>query len=279
MLLLPYFSKLIEARHYNDMAARYVAFEKTVWLEQGPENYQASGAGALAIKQTSAIASEIPERFFSKVDYAINSRMRPEDELWNIKDHGYVTFQFNQSKKLTNKELLAAYNPNDDKKDHTYFEVDSTNKEAPGTIAGITNNALAILEIGGTDFNDKSFYKGQSEIQIASHLLLEDEVYRNEMSDVEGRETKRKSEFEIVMKSELHLLADGWNVGGPRHNINQVKGMVPSSLFDFNLLNQFRNLLTAIPLSKKLGSDSLKFGHVDIEELPQERYRTDNASN
>lgn len=274
MLLLPYFSKVIEARHYNDMSARYIAFEKTVWLENGPKNYKNSGNGRLAVKQTSTIKNEIPRRIFSKLSIPVDSRSVSDGEEWNSLENGYSTFNFNQSKKATSQSLFAAYNPNEeDSSLHRFFEVETTNKKAPGSISSFIDTALSLLEIGGTNFNDRGFFKGESELQIASHLLLEDEEGRDKSSDQPGRETKRESEFEIIMASNLYILADGWNVGGPKHNIGQVKGLVPSSVFDFGPFNQLRELLSKVPIAAKLGPDDLKFGHIAIEELPEGRYR------
>ncbi len=273
MLLLPYFSKVIEARHYNDMSARYIAFEKTVWLENGPKNYKNSGNGRLAIKQTPAIKNEIPRRLFSKLSIPIDSRSI-NDEEWNSLDHGYSTFNFNQSKKASSQSLFAAYNPDEeDSTLHRFFEVETTNKKAPGSISSFIDTALSLLEIGGTNFNGKGFFKGKSELQIASHLLLEEEEGREKSSEQAGRETKRESEFEIIMASNLYILADGWNVGGPKHNVGQVKGLVPSSIFDFGPLNQLRGLVSQVPIAAKLGPDDLRFGHIAIEELPEGRYR------
>lgn len=276
MLILPYFSKLIEARHYNDMAARYIAFEKTVWLEKGPENYANSGYGRLAVKQTTDISKEVPDRVFGKIETAINSSL-PSSLVWNAKEHGYATFQFNQSKRNDAQSLFAAFNPNAEQSKQQFFKVESGNGKAPGKISSITNGSLNLLELGGTDFNDKSFFTGSSSIQIASHLLLEDDRFRNQPSNISGRETKRRSEFEFVMNSSLSLLADGWNVGGPKHNYNQVRGLVPSSFLDGDILNKARNLLSksGVPIVKKLGPSDLKFGHIAIEELPKERYRNE----
>lgn len=277
MLLLPYFSKVIEARHYNDMSARYIAFEKTVWLEEGKKNYSNSGQGRLAIKQTDVIKSEVPNRLFGKLSTPIDSRPVDSSQGWNSLDDGYASFKFTQAKSTkAHQSLFAAYNPNEENEaKHRFFEVKTSHEKPPGDITALLNRALSLLEIGGTEFNDKGFFKGQSELQIASHLLLEDEDGRNSMSSETGREKKRESEFEIAMNSELYVLADGWNVGGPRHNIDQVKGLVPSNLFDNAVVNTLRNFLSHVPIAKHLNSRSLKFGHVDIEELPLERYRED----
>lgn len=274
MLLIPYFSKLIEARHYNDMSARYVAFEKTVWLEQAPSKYQSSGSGSLAIKQTESIKSEVPTRLFSQLNMPINSRVS-NDFHWDVNQHAYATFKFNQSKQVDSQGLLAAYNPNDDESQHQYFNVTSSNTEALGTATSLVDafetvaNAIAL----NVEINTKGYYQGNSSIQVSSHLLLENEVGRDEMSDEEGRETKRKNEFEYAMDSSLYVLADGWNVGGPRHNVNRVREMMRSdSINRIPFINDVRDFVSHIPIAKGLHSNSLKFGHVDVEQLPEIRY-------
>ena len=274
MLLLPYFAKLVEARHYNDMSARYIAFEKNVWLERAPANYRSSGNGSLAIKQTNTIAQEVPLRLFSSLDRPINSRIDPNLN-WNTLDHGYTSFKFNQAKQLPSQSLLAAYNPNDAVEQQRFYNGRSSNLSSPSGFGNFMSGALGMLTLGRTSFEDRAFYRGQSNIQIASHLLLEDEAGRNQMSNAPGRETKRESEFEIAMNSQLYVLADGWNVGGPAHNIRQVRGMVPANVLDNGVVDGIRNVLGAVlPIARPLRTSQLRFGHIDIEEIPVNTYRT-----
>lgn len=274
LLLVPYLAKLIEARHYNDMSARYVAWEKTIWLERNPSNwsYSSGGLSGLAIKQTDSIEKEVPFRLFSKTDIPINSRL-DNQKKWSIEKDAYVNFKFNQGQQLAEQSLLAPYNPNSDKDQFDYNKVSTNNGNTPGRISGVLNNALKVISLGGASFNTKGFYKGESNIQISSHILLEDDEKTGELSKEAGRETKRDSEFEIKLTSQVYILADGWNAGGINHNDRNVRGLLPSNAFDSGIMGTILDSVSVIPVAKKLDSNSLKFGHVDLNQIPANRLR------
>jgi len=274
LLLTPYLAKLIEARHYNDMAARYIAWEKTVWLERNPSNWSSSSGtlNGLAIKQTSNIEKEIPYRFFSKTAIPINSRI-DTGRKWSIEKDAYVSFKFNQAQQSNEQSLLAPYNPNAEKEQQYFNQVNTSNSATPGRVSRVLNRALDVISLGGSNFNTRGFFKGESNIQIASHLLIEDDDKTSEKSNEIGRETKRESEFEIKMRSQVYILADGWNVGGINHNARVVRGLLPSSAFDNGIMSTILDAVSVIPVGKKLDSNSLKFGHLDLNQIPTHRLR------
>jgi len=272
MLLVPYLSKIIETQHYADMSSRYIAWERTVWLENQPGNWSGDDS-TLAIKNTSQVMNDVPWRVFKGHSSVITSE-EPTDSKWN--DSNTAQFlNFNQASQTDSEFLLAPFNPTEeDETLHTYFENDLNNHSVPGTVASLISTAFSALEIGGLDLEQKGFYQANFSTQVTSHKLLEfinediDTDPENENADTEN---KRPHQFEFPVTSNSYILASGWNAGGQSHNEKRVRSLVPSNLFDIGVLDSMRDAVSQIPIMKKLSSDSLKLGLIEIEELPTSR--------
>ncbi|WP_024609568.1 hypothetical protein [Pseudoalteromonas sp. TB64] len=272
MLLIPYFSNIIEAKHYAQMSSRYIAWERTAWLENRPGNWSGDNS-SLAIKSTQLVNADIPWRILSGKNSVITSE-QDSDIIWN-KDKSAQFLKFNQSSQAEEEFLLAPYNSSEeDASLYNYFNNDMTNTSVPGTISSFISGALSVLEIGNFDVEKKGFYKANFTTQVTSHKLLEfineDLEEEPENSDAED-ENKRPHQFEFLISSTTYLLASGWNAGGQEHNEKRVRSLVPSNLLDFSILDTVRDGISEVPIAKKLNSDSLQFGLVKIEELPTSR--------
>ncbi|ATC86459.1 MULTISPECIES: hypothetical protein [Pseudoalteromonas] len=272
MLLVPYFSKIIETQHYANMSSRYIAWERTVWLENKPGNWSGDDS-SLAIKNTSQVVSDVPWRIFKGHDSVITS-LQPSDSKWN--DSNTAQFlNFNQASQTDSEFLLAPFNPTEeDDTLHNYFSNDLKNNNVPGTIASAISMAFKVLEIGGLDLEQKGFYHANFSTQVTSHKLLEfinEDIDKEPENENAESENKRPHQFEFPITSDSYILASGWNVGGQSHNENRVRSLVPSNLFNIGVLDSLRDAVSEIPIMEKLNSNSLKFGHIEIEELPTSR--------
>ncbi|MCK8106530.1 hypothetical protein MTF64_06540 [Pseudoalteromonas sp. 2CM41L] len=271
MLLLPYFSKIIEAKHYSDMSSRYIAWERTTWLERTPGNWSGS-TSTLAIKNSDRVHQEVPWRILNGHNSSIVSDSPAEE--WK-KEDAAVYLYFNQASQNSDEFLLAEFNPEeDDSNNHIFFNTELNKKSVPGTMSSLISGALSVLEIGNFSVEKKGYYEANHKIQITSHKLLE---FINEDSEQDpgnenaDEENKRSHQFEFPIESKTYLVANGWNVGGEQHNKNRVKSLVPSNLLDAGIINTLRDGLSQIPIAKKLNSSSLKFGYIKMDELPNSR--------
>lgn len=272
LLLAPYFTKIVEVQHYSDMSSRYIAWERTVWLENEPGNWS-GGSASLAIKSTQSVKSDVPWRIFKGHKSVITSQ-NPADIRWNEENTAQF-LQFNQSSQSDSEFMLAPFNPTEtDENLYQYFKSDLKNDDVPGTIMSGVSMAFSVLEIGGLDLQRKGFYHANFETQVTSHKLLEfvnGDLEKEPENENAEDENKRPHQFEFPIKADSYILATGWNAGGQNHNEKRVRSLVPSNLFDVGALDTLRDAVSLIPIMKKLNSNSLKFGYIDIEELPATR--------
>ncbi|MEM5551764.1 hypothetical protein HJP15_12355 [Pseudoalteromonas sp. NEC-BIFX-2020_002] len=277
MLLLPYFSKIIEAKHYSDMSSRYIAWERTAWLERTPGNWSGNRA-TLAIKNSVKVHKEVPWRILKGHNSNIFSDTA--DQEWK-KDDAAVYLKFNQGSQTSEEFLLAEFNPEeDDTNNHVYFDPKSSNKSVPGAAASLISAALSVLSIGNFSVEKKGYYEANHKIQITSHKLLEfinEDDQENPPNANAEVENKRPHQFELPIESKTYLIASGWNAGGQRHNEKRVRSLVPSSLLDAGIINTLRDGLSQVPIAKRLKSNYLKFGYIKIDELPNSRKGNTNT--
>ncbi|MGO3299894.1 MAG: hypothetical protein ACTILD_04115, partial [Pseudoalteromonas sp.] len=271
MLLMHYFTKIIENKHYSDMSSRYIAWERTAWLEQEPGNWSGDDS-ILAIKDSNTVHGEVKRRILQGHNSIISSE-EPSEE-WSS-DDAAVFLKFNQSSQFEKEFLLAAFNPTEENEEQlNYFQPNTDNRSVPGSVSSLLTAALSVLEVGNFDVETKGYYKATYKTQLTSHKLLE---FINEDNEADpanenaDEENKRSHQFEIPLESTTYIVANGWNVGGESHNEKRVKSLVPSNLLDNGFIDFIRNGISAIPIAKKLSPDSLKFGHVELGELPDSR--------
>lgn len=271
MLLIPYFSKIIEAKHYSDMSSRYIAWERTAWLEKTPGNWSGDHS-TLAIKSSSVVHKEVPWRILNSHKSLVFSQT--QDKNWN-KDDAAVYLKFNQASQSNEEFLLAEFNPREeDSSKHNYFDYNSKNEHIPGTMSSLISGVFSVLELGSFSVEKKGYYEAKHKIQITSHKLLEfinEDSEKNPPNDNAEEENKRPHQFEIPIESKTYLVASGWNAGGQKHNEKRVRSLVPSNLLDSGMLDTLRDGFSEIPIAKKLNTSSLKFGYIKMDELPSSR--------
>ncbi|MBS3796829.1 hypothetical protein [Pseudoalteromonas sp. BDTF-M6] len=275
MLLVPYFSKLIEARHYNDMAARYVAWERTVWFERAPGNWSRS-SGHLAIKSTPEVVAQVPHRIINGHESLIFSDASAQTKKWH-EDKAAQHYRFNQAGQDDSQFLLADYNDGKDQNNKQYMLHTLNNERVPGRVTSLLNSAMSVLKIGGLSLETRGMYSGTSKIKVNSHKLLEN--VNGDLLASNAQENKRLGQFELEMESKNYIVADGWNAGSQRHNRRRVKSLVPANLLNMSLLNNLRRLLSNIPIARPIRPSSLKLGHTDVEKLPAHRTGSNTDAN
>ena len=253
VILIPLLGKYVESVQKTDQAARYSAWERTVWFQSAP-----SGTSNAAVKSNEEMQREIHWRFFSDDNVVLSSKDSTSNQRWTVANNLNPMLGTRQSHGQGVVSLLDNGNANNNGNSaDELITLTTTNKESKG-VSGILNNFLSLFQFGGFSVSSKGLYTSQVEYAYA---------------ELPGIEPFDKS-LNINPKSEVVIQADGWNTSGRNHNVRMVRGLTPSTLFDQGIINTVRNGIGWLPFAKEIRTSSLKFGHVDTEQLPQQRLCT-----
>ena len=238
LLLIPLLGKYIDIKHTAIQAARYEAWEYTVWYgaeSETPGGFVDGGGKDLAqpVKSPARVQSESRWRFFSAPDspiepvYAGNWDKDDRNPLWT--DH-------------RGNSLIESNNPADPP---------LTQEPTPDYSLGILNTLLDILDavfealawamsladrdVGFTMINTDGCAVSSVSVQVTAPPGLIDFPT---ITDTPGVDDSTAA-LNINYTAGASVLTDGWNAGGLGHTINQAGGMVPTKI-----LNE---LIEAIP--------------------------------
>lgn len=238
LLLIPLLGKYIDIKHATIQAARYEAWEYTVWYgdnSERPSGFVDGGGTTLAqpVKSPATIQNESRWRFFSdpsdEISPTYNSNWNKGDRnpLWS--DHRGDT-------------LIESDND---------AELPRSQEPTPDYSLGILNTLLDILDavfeamawamdladrdVGFTMINTDGLAESNVVVPITAPVGLID--FPN-LRDTPGVDDSTAA-LNIDYKAEAAVLTDGWNAGGLGHSINQTGGMVPTKILS--------ELISAIP--------------------------------
>lgn len=268
-LLVPLLGKQIDIKHSAIQAARYQAWEYTVWYSGNNERPRGFNAATQPVKSTTATRDEAQRRFFSDNTIPINSN---EDRLgWQETDSNPLWYTHTG---------LRLYSTDDGPT--SYF---STNQRTPD-VTGVLVTILGILETvfgfmariaeflninaGFTAINSRGyFHTGVDAVTRPVTGFLSDEPIYPASNNV----------------AQAGVMADGWNAGGRAHTEFQTGGIVPSKILGELLAHEpfqtamsiigifmpeFRPCDPTIPLYPD-DAGSLWLGHIDFDTVHPDR--------
>jgi len=291
-LLIPLLGKYIDIHHSTIQAARYEAWEYTVWYRTAGE--EPSGTGITEPRKSYAdLQSESRQRFFSDTAYspdpALNIIADDDDSQWDIdninplwKDHRDVSILSN----TTSIDTVA------DSSDDTPSGLTTALFNIVFTVfSWIANGFSTVLSwLGGSPplfdaINLDGYSKATVDVPITTPPGLID---FGTISDANAVDTR--TAYSFTFSGKAAVLTDGWNAAGREHVINQAGGLALTKLLgSLPGLGPLQWAVSAIwpelrpctdppfllpaPLDDfdPDGDGSLWFGYLDTEAIPPDR--------
>lgn len=299
ILLIPLLGKYIDIRHAAIQAARYEAWEYTVWYngttggfsDDRPDGYPNS----LPVKTIYQTEAEAMRRFFSDTSLPLSGfdiggwESADRNPLWT--DH--------RGNPLWDGSLDSATPP-------------SHNEPTPDLTGGVMNAIVGIIDtifdaladalsligdVGFTAINKD----GYSTSTVAAVVNVPAGLIDFGTMTGQGLDESVDT-FQLTFRSQAAVLTDNWNAGGLEHTTNQAGGLVPTKILDELLDNvpaiaDIWNIMSVIvpemllcnpsynhPFDKPFApppndpdkkDGSLWLGYMDIDAVPPDRLDMD----
>lgn len=287
-VIVPMFGKLMDLQFQNQQASRYVAWERTVWFDQGdtPDESEISAEywESVATRDDDELMNSVENRFFYDSGTGTLKPISIDDidgvagdtsPIWTYVQskntmYGGTTLSDGEDPETGKNTSLDAQNTPSVAYD--VIDVIDTGME---TIASPINFLLGALGGDNDDFltfgqERKNYFSPVLTTQLAvanSHgggvgvwdkdangdwgSGIEDAIFQN----WDGRLVARSA-----------ILADGWNTQSLEHYQQRSDDFVPSTMFDNDLFDAVIDVASL--LDGAIGS--LEFGAVGIEPMPAE---------
>ncbi|GLS24375.1 hypothetical protein [Marinibactrum halimedae] len=245
-----YLARIGDAKHKTLEAARYAAWERTVW-HQSNNNYN--------IKSNIDISREINQRVFGEQNKRVDSvedrrRIAPQNIEYDV---FLYNWESSNNPRATIIETPSVRNAEPNR-------LTLTDSRAPGNVSGSINRIIQMLP--GIESN--GFYNAQVNIQ-----LHRDENIQGELNNALGRTNNNQNILNAT--SNNAMLVGAWNANGPSAARRTTQGAVLTSLLTGGFLGGALNTVQRIAGFgfEEVRPNSLIFGHTDVERVPCHRLR------
>lgn len=286
------FAKYIDMKQATIQAARYQAWEYTVWYANSGQPMTGFNAVSQPIKSTTQTRDESEKRFFSdpfREDTSLEIRYDDYDTGWQENERNRLwtnhksEYLYDGNANNASAATIASSEPTPTIPIvgdfmNVLFDIIDFAFSALGDLMGLVGSS-----VGFTAINTDGYAKATAAIPVLSHPDFIDISTMHGDSDVNITALNPGS---LVIQADAGVLTDGWNAGGVDHTYNQAGGTVPTVIL--------KELFTAIPgfstvwnvvsiLSPELrlcnpgwpyASDdtgSLWLGHIDIDAVHPDR--------
>jgi hypothetical protein len=226
-LLIPLLGKYIDIRHAAIQAARYEAWEYTVWYNGTAGGISDDRPGGypntLPIKTVTQTESESMRRFFSRTDLPVSG---DDDSGWDIADRNPLWTDHRGNAlwdgSLDSPTLTDRNEPTPD----LTFGIMTGIIDIIDTIFEALADALGLIgNVGFTAINTN----GYSVSRVAAIVNVPDGLIDfSNMRDASGDDSV--GGFQLEFGSQAAVLTDSWNAGGLEHTTNQAGGLVPTKI-------------------------------------------------
>ena len=228
LLLIPLLGKYIDIRHATIQAARYEAWEYTVWYNDGAAGLSDDTPGGypntLPIKTVDETVDESRRRFFSKTDLPI----RGDDAAtgWTDVDRNPL-WTDHRARRLWDGSLDTPTppDPTESTPDLT-FGIMTAIIDIIDVIFEALASALGLIgDVGFTAINTDGYSVStvQAIVNVPDGLIDFQNMRDAAVDDSVGG-------FQLTFGSQAAVLTDNWNAGGLEHVTNQAGGLVPTKI-------------------------------------------------
>ncbi|WP_434341199.1 hypothetical protein [Motilimonas cestriensis] len=257
MLLLPILGKYLHSSQKTEQAARYVAWERTVWYREIP-----AYATVANNKNDTAIRNELSQRLFSSASTPINSQQSAN----HINENDFSSLFYTHNPNTRDKTLI--FEPKDNNNNPTLISSTTSSASLDSINSRLTGFVFDRLEDIGFDLNNGGLVKSSVGIDLKMltwHKEFDPNTYANN-----GNSTSN-----YKLQAHNYILTDSWNVSGPNHQDTMVKTLTPADRIagvagyiqdGFNILDLL------FPWLEHLSND-LELGIVENEVVPEHRLK------
>lgn len=265
-IMIPLLGKHIDMKHSSVQAARYMAWERTVWFEDKTIPEYTTTA---RVKSQRQLEKETRHRFFGEVntDKLGSDTINP---LWNDRGNAIIKSQDDVALEFLNGGNEAVLNMNN--KTSVFYKAIEIFSEGIGIAANAAGTALS-LGIQGfnylaskvgfpslpvpplPDVIDKFQFKGYYRSNVKMN------IDSNQYETVFGIKS-------VPIESHASVLTDGWVVQGDKQFSEWTKSFVPFSPLK-PLFEPIKTVATFEVLGIALAPEfkDLNFGHVDTDPM------------
>lgn len=224
-----------------EVAARYAAWERTVWHAAAPPG----PGGAATIKSDEHIGREIDRRLFASDERA----------LYSDDDDAYQLDPF-LSQLAGGRDALLL--PDEvDQELPRYARHSSAESRPDGMVGAIDSLVGALGSVSRFDLNLDGLYRAEVSVALVDLVGAFD-------LDLEFLRELR------IARSNT-IFGEAWTAGGPAQAEYLISGLLPQQFMDNTVVSNVQGLIAYAPISRELDDDWLRFGHVTIDPLPPHR--------
>lgn len=232
-IAVPMLTKYIDIKHATIQAARYEAWEYTVWYNGADDNDILDNFSAVSVptKSPAQTQAEARRRFFSDVsergtlpirgnDGGVDWRSEDRNAFWTNSIHGtplYASGDYDGSAAL----------------------VSSTDTPTIPILGDVMNTLMDIVDFAFSALGDVLGFLGSSAaftaINTDGYATSTVAIPVERLNFFGDRDLRIGGDIsptsELVFSASASVLGDGWNAGGKEHASNQVQGTIPTILF------------------------------------------------
>ncbi len=267
-LMIPLIAKYTDIQHNTIQAARYEAWEYTVWnnnINDNSSNFSVTGLTE-PVKTITSLRKESRQRFFSTMD---STDLSSSDQAgWNNASKNEFWDDYHQQ---------ALY-------DGSIEGSLSYNADTPDRSGGVINTLINLVSAVPNFIQN---IPGLGNFTPGFHALSTQGLHRSTViasvrnapnyTDIKEQQPLFESNLNLKFSATAAVLSDGWNAGGREHAKKEAEGLVPTRLLrtPFQFIQTVSQVLFFIP-PEELGN--LEWGHTDSEAIPPE-YMSDYDAN
>lgn len=249
LLIVPVLSQMISLRQDAESAARYVTWERSVWLSEAVTyDEYLKQLGSSLVRSDATLAEQVDHRLLSAADKQIYSsasntdwKLDPFDKVYSPTERKFVSL-------VKQKDGSSSNDPR-------FSTVSTTDNAPPGSIASVLDGIVGTLgAVGSFDLNTKGYIKSTYSVDLIRVPWLED-------FDLQA----------LSYQTTNVMLTDGWNPTGKGHAESRIRGLLPQAILPDEFLDFIQEGLSLIPWFAELDDDSLMIGQVNVDPVPDHR--------